>query len=57
MEVVEVRDLGELTLAAIRALGYGGGSEVPFEDNVWLAGRWRGRKCFWWRALPTETRP
>jgi hypothetical protein len=51
IEVIEVRDHGELTLAALRALGHGGGSEVPFEDKAWLACRWRSGKCFWWRVF------
>jgi hypothetical protein len=51
IEVVDVRDLGELTLAALRALGHGGGSDLPFEDNPWLACRWRSGKCVWWRVF------
>ncbi len=50
IEVVEVRDREDLTLAALRALGHGAGSEVPFEDTIWLASRWRGGKCVWWRT-------
>ena len=54
IEIAEMRDLGELTLAAVRALGHARGSEVPFEDKVWLASRFRGRKCVWWRVLSTR---
>ena len=53
-EVVDVRDLGDVTLASLRALGHGAGSDVPFEDLLWHAGRWRRGKCVWWRAFETE---
>jgi hypothetical protein len=51
IEVVEVRDLGDVTLASLRALGHGAGSDVPFEDLLWHAGRWRRGKCVWMRQL------
>jgi ketosteroid isomerase-like protein len=54
IEVVEVRDRGDLTLATLRALGHGGGSDVPFEDAVWLANRWRRGKIVWWRVFSTR---
>jgi ketosteroid isomerase-like protein len=51
IEVEEVSDFGSVTIAAMRALGHGAGSEVPFEDTVWLACRWRHGKCVWWRVF------
>jgi hypothetical protein len=54
IEVVDVRDLGDVTLASLRALGHGVGSDVPFEDLLWQAARWRRGKCVWWRAFTTE---
>jgi ketosteroid isomerase-like protein len=53
-EVVDVRDLGDVTLASLRALGHGAGSDVPFEDLLWHASQWRRGKCVWWRAFETE---
>ena len=50
IEVVEVRDLGDFSVAGIRALGHGAASDLPFEDAVWLASRWRRGKCVWWRT-------
>src|SRR5919109_5398652 len=41
IEVAQMRDFGETTIAAIRALGHGAGSDVPFDDTAWLACRWR----------------
>jgi ketosteroid isomerase-like protein len=55
IEVVEARDLGDVVLATVRALGHGAGSELPFEDNVWHASRWRDGKCVWWQVFYTET--
>jgi ketosteroid isomerase-like protein len=54
IEVVDVRDLGDVTLASLRALGHGAGSNVPFEDLLWHGSRWRRGKCIWWRAFATE---
>jgi hypothetical protein len=54
IEVVDMRDVGDVTLASLRALGRGAGSDVPFEDLLWHAGRWRRGKCVWWRAFETE---
>jgi ketosteroid isomerase-like protein len=51
IEVDEIRDLGEVTIAAMRAVGHGAGSEVPLQDTIWLACRWRQAKCVWWRVL------
>jgi ketosteroid isomerase-like protein len=53
IEVGEVRDLGDVTLAAIRAVGHGAGSNVPFEDTIWHVGRWNEGKCVWWRVCQT----
>jgi ketosteroid isomerase-like protein len=49
LEIVEVQDFGDVLLSALRAVGHGAGSGVPFEDNVWQASRWRAGKCVWWR--------
>jgi ketosteroid isomerase-like protein len=51
IEVVEVRDLGDVTLATLRALGHGAGSDVPFEDLAWQLARWRRGKCVLWRVF------
>jgi ketosteroid isomerase-like protein len=51
IEVVGVRDLGDVTLANLRALGHGAGSDVPFEDRAWQLARWRHGKCVLWRVF------
>jgi ketosteroid isomerase-like protein len=45
VEVVEVRDLGDLTLAAVHLRGHGAGSDLPSEATVWQVSRWREGKC------------
>ena len=42
---------GTLTLATLRALGHGAGSDVPFEDTAWQLARWRRGKCVGWRVF------
>ena len=53
IEAAEMSDFGEVTVAAIRALGHGAGSAVPFEDRSWLACRWQDGKCVWWQVFNT----
>jgi ketosteroid isomerase-like protein len=53
IEVDEVRDRGDFVFAGFRAHGHGAGSQLPFEDTVWNASRWRHGKCVWWRVCPT----
>jgi len=54
LEVVGMRDLGDVTIATFSAGGHGAGSEVPFEDNAWLACRWRHGRCVWWQVFGAE---
>ncbi len=53
IEVVDVRDHGDLIIGALRAVGHGAGSEVPVQDTIWNAARWRRGKCVWWRVFNT----
>jgi ketosteroid isomerase-like protein len=54
IEVLDVGVLGDRIVAALRALGRGAGSDVPFEDTIWLTSRWRRGKCVWWRTFYTR---
>jgi ketosteroid isomerase-like protein len=54
IEVVEVRDLGDILLVRIRAVGHGGGSDLPFQDNAFLVSRWRDGKITRWQVVNTE---
>ena len=53
-EVLEVRDLGDLSLAALRLRGHGADSDTPFEEIVWGASQWRSGKVVWWQSLGSE---
>jgi len=54
VEIVDVSDLGDVIVAALRAVGHGAASALPFEDVVWNVSRWRNGKCVWWRVLNTR---
>ena len=54
VEVVEVRDLGDVTLVRATYGGHGAASETPIATTSWLSLRWRGGKCVFWISKPTE---
>jgi hypothetical protein len=54
IEVEELRDLGDVTLAHLRGWGYGAGSATPLIDPFWQPLKWRDGKCLWWRNCSTE---
>ena len=54
IEVLEVRDLGDQTLAALKLRGHGAGSKTPFDEAAWQLGTWRDGKCVWWQVFSTE---
>jgi ketosteroid isomerase-like protein len=54
IEVVEVRDLGELALAVLRVRGHGEGSDTPFEDTLWQLAEWRNEKVVRWEVFRSE---
>jgi hypothetical protein len=41
IETVAVRDLGDLTLGAVRIRGHGAGSDTPLDEALWTAAEWR----------------
>jgi ketosteroid isomerase-like protein len=53
-EVLEVRELGPLTLSAARFRGRGAGSDAPFEQVVWQLAEWRDERIAWWRSYASE---
>ena len=54
MEVVEIRDSGDVAVATLRAVGHGAGSDLPVDDTIFQATRWRDRKCVWWQVFRTK---
>jgi hypothetical protein len=54
IEVVEMRDLGRLTLSAVCLRGHGARSDTPTETSSWLLGDWRDGQVVWWQSFATE---
>jgi ketosteroid isomerase-like protein len=55
LDVVEVRDLGDVTLARLVARGVGAASGTPLpQDHLWQPSRWRDGKCVRWSVHGTE---
>ena len=54
LEILEVRDLGDVTVTALRALAHGAGSQAPFKDTAWQLGRWRSGKCVFWQVFTSR---
>lgn len=55
LEIEELRDLGDWTLAHVRGVGHGMASDTPLVDALWQPGRWRDGRCVRWRACTTES--
>jgi ketosteroid isomerase-like protein len=55
VEIDEVRELGDLTVAAVRVRGHGASSDAPFEMATWQVSEWRRGKCIWWRMLDSQS--
>ena len=54
MEVLELHDLGDSGIAALRVRGHGLDSGVPIEETVWAAAEWRDGKVTRWRNFGSE---
>jgi ketosteroid isomerase-like protein len=54
VEVVQVRDAGELTVNAVRVRGHGLGSETPFAETIWQVGELRAGKAISWHSYGSE---
>ena len=54
LEVEELRDLGDVTLAHMRGWGHGADSGTLLVDLFWIPMRWRDGKIIWWRSCSTE---
>ena len=57
VEVEEVRDLGDVTVAQVCVRGHGShGMEVgsPMEQTQWQVTQWRDRKAIWARICTSE---
>jgi ketosteroid isomerase-like protein len=54
LEVGEVRDLGDFTIAAGRMRGHAAGSNTPLDEPLWSTAQWRDGRCVWWGTYDTE---
>jgi hypothetical protein len=55
IEILEMSDPGDATVAAVRLRGHGAGGAVPVDTTMWRVTRWRAQKCFWWGSFRTES--
>jgi ketosteroid isomerase-like protein len=54
VDVAEVRDLGDVTLAALDLRASGAGGETPVNETIWNVVRWRSGRCTWWGIFQTQ---
>jgi ketosteroid isomerase-like protein len=54
IEIVQLRDLGDVTLGHVRGRGHAAASGTPLVDPFWIPMAWRNGKCVWWRNCTTE---
>ena len=54
IEVVDIRDLGDVTLGEYRIRAHGAGSHTPVEDHQWQVVRFQGGKVSVWQTFVSE---
>jgi ketosteroid isomerase-like protein len=54
IEVVEVSDRGDLTIAVLGNRAHGAVSDAPVEERLWAVAEWRDRKAVWWHTYRSE---
>lgn len=55
LEWIDAQEIGDVVIAAARAVTHGARSEVPLEDRIWIAIEWRDGKAIWWQVFTSET--
>ena len=53
-EILELRDVGDLTIATLRMRGRGVESDTPVDSTLWQVSEFREGKCVGWRAYTTQ---
>jgi ketosteroid isomerase-like protein len=53
-EALEVRDLGDVTLEAVRVHGHGGQSGAPVDQTIWQVVHWRDGKAIRFSSHDSE---
>jgi ketosteroid isomerase-like protein len=54
IEVLQISDPGDLTIAELRMRGHGAGGSVPVDTTIWRVSRWRDGRCTWWGSFRSE---
>jgi hypothetical protein len=54
IEVVDMTDPGDMTVAELRMRGSGAGGSVPVDVTIWRVSQWRAGKCVWWGSFRTR---
>ena len=54
VEIVEVRDLGQITLGNVEVAGHAADSGIAVRQTAWHVWRWRRKKAVWFGFFPTE---
>ncbi len=55
VEILEVRDLGDFMVVALRLRGHGVESDTPVDAAVWHVNQFRDGKVIWWRVYTSES--
>jgi ketosteroid isomerase-like protein len=53
-DLVEVQDLGDMTLGQIRGRAHGAASSVPVVETWWQSMLWRDGRCIRWSNFATK---
>ena len=53
-EIVELRDLGDSTIAVLHMRGHAAGSDTPVDARTWQVSDFRQGKCIGWRVYTSE---
>ena len=54
IEVVWVRDAGNMTVSELRNSAHGEGSAAPLEESVWQVSEWRDGRVIRWQMHESE---
>jgi hypothetical protein len=54
IDVAQMRDLGDVTLAHLQFRAADAGSDAPIAQEMWQAAEWRDGLCIWWHSFRTE---
>ena len=55
VEVVQMREIGEATVAVLSTSGRGVGSDTPIDATMWQVSLFRHDKCIRWRVYTSES--